>query len=135
MIVAIWQIVSSTHSVDYEVEKLPPNVRDAVEGGLQRFLMFKEQEMEYEIRRHRKTDVKWGFKAPVAMLLVPVVRHLAPRVKFLHVVRDGRDISFSGNQSPVEKFYKDHYGTDGDKGDPYFGKRGKDSARVMLEGY
>jgi hypothetical protein len=27
----------------------------------------------------------------------------------LQVVRDGRDISFSGNQSPVTKFYRNTY--------------------------
>ena len=27
-------------------------------------------------------------------------------LKFVHVVRDGRDIAFSGNQSPVQKVYK-----------------------------
>lgn len=26
-------------------------------------------------------------------------------------VRDGRDIAFSGNQSPVDKFYADNYGS------------------------
>jgi len=30
-------------------------------------------------------------------------------MKFIHVVRDGRDIAFSGNQSPVNKFYRNSY--------------------------
>ena len=53
--------------------------------------------------------VKFGFKAPVAMALVPYWAHLVPHFKLLHVVRDGRDIAFSANQGPVEKFYQDMY--------------------------
>jgi hypothetical protein len=39
------------------------------------------------------------------MALLPWWTHLIEDVKFLHVVRDGRDIAFSHNQSPVRKFY------------------------------
>ena len=39
---------------------------------------------------------------------------LIPNFKFLHVVRDGRDIAFSKNQGPVEKFYNDMYTTNAD---------------------
>lgn len=49
--------------------------------------------------------VSWGFKAPVSMLLVPFFAEAWGEAKFLHVVRDGRDIAFSGNQTPVTKFY------------------------------
>ena len=55
------------------------------------------------------SGVKFGFKAPVAMTLVPYWAHLVPHFKLLHVVRDGRDIAFSANQGPVEKFYQDMY--------------------------
>lgn len=50
--------------------------------------------------------VSWGFKAPVSMTLVPFFEQAWGQAKFLHVVRDGRDIAFSGNQTPIEKFYK-----------------------------
>jgi len=35
-------------------------------------------------------------------------------LKFLHMIRDGRDLAFSGNQSPVNKFYDTFY-----DGNPY----------------
>lgn len=41
------------------------------------------------------------------MVLVPFFKEAWGKAKFLHVVRDGRDIAFSGNQTPVEKFYAD----------------------------
>lgn len=59
-------------------------------------------------------EVKYGFKAPVAMVFVPLWAHLLPRFKFLHVVRDGRDIAFSANQGPVDKFFMDMYQSTGD---------------------
>ena len=42
--------------------------------------------------------IRYGFKAPVAMTLLPFWQALEPKLKFLHVVRDGRDIAFSANQ-------------------------------------
>ena len=47
------------------------------------------------------------------MCLVPFFHRAystnAGGMKFLQVVRDGRDIAFSGNQSPVTKFYKANF--------------------------
>ena len=62
------------------------------------------------------TRVDYGFKAPVSMLLLPFFaryyknNHHGDVIKFLHVVRDGRDIAVSHNQSPVHKFYDAYYG-------------------------
>jgi hypothetical protein len=58
--------------------------------------------------------IDYGFKAPVAMTLNPWWHELLPNYKFLHVVRDGRDIAFSANQGPVQKFYKSMYQSAGD---------------------
>ncbi|GMI54117.1 hypothetical protein TeGR_g3032, partial [Tetraparma gracilis] len=53
--------------------------------------------------------VDYGIKAPASMLLVPAFREVWGRLRFVHVVRDGRDIAFSRNQSPVNKFYRANY--------------------------
>lgn len=53
--------------------------------------------------------IAYGFKAPVAMTLLPLWTHFLPNCVFIHVVRDGRDIAFSVNQGPVDKFYNDFY--------------------------
>jgi hypothetical protein len=55
-------------------------------------------------------DISFVIKAPVSMLLWPILtQHLASpferRIKILHVIRDGRDIALSQNQSPVIKFF------------------------------
>ena len=44
------------------------------------------------------------------MTLAPYWAHLLPHFRFLHVLRDGRDIAFSANQGPVEKFFTAMYG-------------------------
>ena len=54
--------------------------------------------------------VNFGIKAPVAMALLPFFASVVDRVSFIHVVRDGRDIAFSANQSPVLKFYNATFG-------------------------
>jgi hypothetical protein len=78
----------------------------------------------------RTKHVLWGLKAPVSMMLLPLWYYLSPlpfarkrkrkplqpgdekllgRFKFIHVMRDGRDIAFSANQSPVDKFFKTYF--------------------------
>lgn len=53
--------------------------------------------------RHRATlpdaDAAWGWKNPRSIYLLPVFDALYPGMRFLHVVRDGRDMAFSRNQN------------------------------------
>ena len=57
------------------------------------------------------TKVLYGFKAPITMVLLPMIQaYLYPTgFKYIHVVRDGRDVALSSNQSPVKKFYTSTY--------------------------
>jgi hypothetical protein len=43
------------------------------------------------------------------MLLLPLLLDAFGSIKFLHVVRDGRDGAIIKNQSPVQKFYDSYY--------------------------
>lgn len=45
----------------------------------------------------------WGWKEPRSIYLLPFFHSLFPRMKFLHVVRDGRDMAYSGNQNQLRK--------------------------------
>jgi hypothetical protein len=40
----------------------------------------------------------WGVKEPPLILLLPLIIQMFPQMKFLHIVRDGRDMAFSDNQ-------------------------------------
>jgi len=46
----------------------------------------------------------WGWKNPRSMLMLPVYHQLFPDLKFIHVIRDGRDITV-GNEFAVENPY------------------------------
>jgi hypothetical protein len=45
----------------------------------------------------------WGWKEPRSMYLLPFWDDLFPTLRFLHVVRDGRDMAFSSNQNQLLK--------------------------------
>ncbi len=41
----------------------------------------------------------WGWKNPTSIFLVPFFNHVFPRMKFIHIVRDGRDMALSQNSN------------------------------------
>jgi hypothetical protein len=45
----------------------------------------------------------WGWKEPRSLYLVDVLEDELPGLRFLHVVRDGRDMAFSENQVQLRK--------------------------------
>ena len=53
----------------------------------------------------------WGFKNPRTMLILPLLDELFPGMKFVHVIRDGRDISlgnpFAADNPLVDAFLSD----------------------------
>src|ERR1700683_1137606 len=59
------------------------------------------------IDRHRSTmpapHGPWAWKEPRSIYLLPFLNQQFPEMKFIHVVRDGRDMAFSKNQNQVRK--------------------------------
>ena len=47
--------------------------------------------------------IRWGWKEPRSIYLVPFLRSQLPTLRFLHFVRDGRDMAFSENQKQLRK--------------------------------
>jgi hypothetical protein len=45
----------------------------------------------------------WGWKEPRSIYLLPFWQRVFPAFKFLHLVRDGRDMALSGNQNQLAK--------------------------------
>ncbi len=45
----------------------------------------------------------WGWKQPRSMYLLPFFCSQFPQMKFLHVVRDGRNMAYSSNQNQLRK--------------------------------
>jgi hypothetical protein len=45
----------------------------------------------------------WGWKEPRSIFLLPFFHSQFPALKFLHVIRDGRDMTYSANQNQLLK--------------------------------
>ena len=56
--------------------------------------------------RHRSSvdqQALWGWKEPRSIYFLPFLDRQWPQLKFIHVVRDGRDMAFSSNQNQCRK--------------------------------
>lgn len=71
----------------------------------------KAEEMQKEFRaaldRHHpatsQSEKDWGWKAPRSIYLLPFLHGQLPNLKFIHVLRDGRDMVLSANQNQLRK--------------------------------
>jgi hypothetical protein len=64
-------------------------------GTYQNYLriIFEDAIYKYH-KRIKNSDSLWGWKFPETYLLAPMVRDIFPNAKFIHMVRDGRDLAF-----------------------------------------
>jgi Sulfotransferase family len=66
-----------------------------------------EAEFQSALDRHYspalRADKLWGWKAPRSIYLLPFLRAQLPGLKFVHVLRDGRDMALSPNQNQLRK--------------------------------
>jgi hypothetical protein len=61
------------------------------------------------VRRHLRgaqpgSGQPWGWKHADSYLLLPALRRYFPGLRFVHVIRDGRDMAFSGNQRQTHRY-------------------------------
>ncbi len=59
-------------------------------------------------------SLPWGFKNPRTMLILPFLNEIFPDMKFVHVIRDGRDISL-GNEFAARNRYRTAFLQDEEK--------------------
>ncbi len=52
---------------------------------------------------------RWGWKLGVTTYIVPVLAHIFPEAKFVHLVRDGRDVAFCDHVAPKAAFWRKIY--------------------------
>jgi len=50
-----------------------------------------------------RRGTRWGWKAPRSIYLFPFLHGECPKSKFIHVLRDGRDMALSPNQNQLRK--------------------------------
>ena len=117
------QVLKQTHTLNYNINDLSTTNIGGIKQSVQRLLNQAQSDSKkptsYKLAvggalpktvGSSTTGINYGFKAPVAMTLVPLWAEMTSNFRFLHVLRDGRDIAFSVNQGPVEKFYTTMYG-------------------------
>jgi len=102
-------VLDDVHTIDYEVKALSQSVQSNVGNAVKSFVKAMRGKASRKKGNFQAKHTEWGFKAPVSMCLVPFLQAEVGAMKLLHVVRDGRDIAFSGNQSPVNKFFGNQY--------------------------
>ena len=74
----------------------PSEMRERMAGEL--------QDLVDEHLSHRPDDaIGWGWKEPRSIYLLSFLNEQMPRLRFLHFVRDGRDMAFSENQQQLKK--------------------------------
>jgi hypothetical protein len=45
---------------------------------------------------------RWGWKQPRSTLLLPFLDRVLPNLRFMHLIRDGRDMAYSANRTVTE---------------------------------
>ena len=48
----------------------------------------------------------WGWKLSESGYVLPVIAALLPRLRVLHLIRDGRDVAFSDHTGPTDAFWR-----------------------------
>lgn len=73
--------------------KLPPPERRAMDRQFRECLHIHCEKMQ--------ESEQWGWKTPRSLLLLPFLHRHFPALRFIHVIRDGRDMALSKNQNQL----------------------------------
>lgn len=100
---AINTVIGVARSLDYEPSALPV--------ALRRPLL---ERLEGTIAAYRAAapaaTLRWGWKNPRSMYILPLIAALHPDLTFIHVIRDGRDMALSDNQNQLNKHFAALFG-------------------------
>jgi hypothetical protein len=98
---------------------LVPLVKYLVErhaGAFHRFPSARDEELadvvSAAIEKHlagRPPSSRWGWKLGETVFILPVLAVVFPDARFVHIVRDGRDVAFSPFVAPKDPFWRKIY--------------------------
>lgn len=52
--------------------------------------------------KNNNNNIKWGWKEPNTHILLPKLLKLYPKIKYIHIMRNGLDMAFSKNQNQLK---------------------------------
>jgi hypothetical protein len=95
----IGRTVRNTRSLDYDPQEIPPRL-------LRQFVA----ECHRAANRHIQgisPSSPWGIKEPRIIFVLPLINSAFPEARFVHVVRDGRDMLLSRNRNQPTRYFEE----------------------------
>jgi hypothetical protein len=96
-------ILAQTRSLDFRCADLPADLRQSAISELSAAARRIAAECPWAASQ-------WGWKNPRSMFVLPILHEIYPQLRFIHVIRDGRDMAFSSNQNQPQKHYAALFG-------------------------
>lgn len=93
------QILTQTRSVNYDLKSISEELRSNILTDFRAVLA------EYYSAIPEKFEY-WGWKNPRIIYLLPFVLDLCPNAKFIHVIRDCRNMALSNNQNQTKHYFE-----------------------------
>ena len=93
--------------VRYLVTRYYPDYGDVLEGRDPSVGPMVQAALERHLEAApARPDAPWGWKLCETAFVVPVVAALWPGSRFVHLIRDGRDVAFSDHTGPTDAFWR-----------------------------
>jgi hypothetical protein len=61
----------------------------------------------YELYAEKQGKPRWGDKTPTYVKTMRRIKRVLPEARFIHVIRDGRDVTLSNNKRMMERGHRD----------------------------
>jgi len=75
----------------------------------------------------------WGWKLSETGYILPILAHIFPHVRAIHLIRDGRDVAFANHVAPSKLFWQKIYANSADVGrwnGLFFGRHARGTYRL-----
>ncbi|WP_430436365.1 sulfotransferase [Oceanibaculum nanhaiense] len=95
-------VLERTGSLDYRLADLPEALAATGLSGL--------RDVAAKVRDEGNGPALWGWKNPRLMFVLPFLAEALPGLRFIHVVRDGRDIALSDNRQQIDRHFAARHG-------------------------
>ena len=105
------QILRETRSLNYSPSELSAPLLASIEHDL---LLA----MNCFLRHAPPVSGAWGWKNPRCMFILPMINEMFDELRFIHLIRDGRDMATSENQNQPRKHFEAMFGEPLDQRDP-----------------